>query len=308
MNLQRLRHFVAVADTRSFAHAATQLGMKQPPLSQSIQRLERDLGVRLFRRSTRKVELTPAGVALLPEAIAALAAAERGVALARAAHSGKPIVRLGVVSLALFEVFPEMARAAKDAGVAIQLIYSSTNDQARELLSGSIDVGLLSPPLDAPPRMSVTEIAREPTVVALPTSLARTNAKSVSLQHISDRLILFPRPEGPHLYDTTLAMFEQEQLRPVIVEETPASMLATLALVAAGRGVALVPASIARHVAVRGVVYKPIEARAVAPTWPLALAHMPLAARSPAARLLATWRRKRVANKIVGEATRQPTV
>jgi DNA-binding transcriptional LysR family regulator len=112
--------------------------MKQPPLSQSIQRLERDLGVPLFRRSTRKVELTPAGVALLPEAIAALAAAERGVALARAAHAGKPIVRPGVVSLALFEIFPEMARAAEDAGVAIQLIYSSTNDQARQLLSGSM--------------------------------------------------------------------------------------------------------------------------------------------------------------------------
>ena len=294
MNLQRLRHFVAVADTRSFAHAATQLGMKQPPLSQSIQRLERDLGVRLFRRSTRKVELTPAGVALLPEAIASLAAAERGMVLARAAQAGKPIVRLGVVSLALFEIFPEMARAALDAGVTINLAYSSTNDQVRELLSGTIDVGLLSPPFDAPPRMSVTEIAREPAVVAMPTSLAGTNAESVSLQHISDRLIMFPRPEGPQLYDTTLAMFEREGLRPNIVEETPASMLATLALVAAGRGFALAPASIARHVTVTGVVYKTIEAGAVAPTWPLALAHMPLAARSPAARLLAAWRRKRV--------------
>jgi DNA-binding transcriptional LysR family regulator len=291
MNLQRLRHFVAVAETRSFAHAATRLGMKQPPLSQSIQRLERDLGVRLFRRSTRKVELTPAGVALLPEATAALAAAERGMALARAAQAGQPIVRLGVVSLALFESYPNMVRAAADAGIAIQLAYSSTNEQVRELLSGALDLGLLSPPFDAPSRMFVTEIARERAVVALPAALAGTNEESVSLRHISDRLILFPRPEGPHLYDMTLAMFERAGLHPKIVEETPASMLATLALVGAGRGFALVPASIMRHVSVRGVVYKPIEAGAAAPTWPLALAHMPLGARSPAARLLGAWRR-----------------
>lgn len=293
MNLQHLRHFVAVADNKSFAHAATQLGMKQPPLSQSIQRLEHDLGVRLFHRSTRKVELTPAGVALLPEALTALAAAERGAALARAAQAGKPIVRLGVVSLALFEIYPDITRAAADAGVAIQLTYSSTNDQVRELQSGAIDVGLLSPPFDTPPRMSVTELAREPALAALPASLTKATAKSVPLHQINDRLILFPRPEGPHLYDETLALFERAGLRPTIVEETPASMLATLALVAAGRGCALVPASIARHVSVKGVVYKPLEAQDAVPTWPIALAHMPLAARSPAARLLSAWRRKK---------------
>lgn len=303
MNLRRLRHFIAVAHGKSFAQAAIQLGMKQPPLSQSIQRLERDLGVALFRRSTRNVELTPAGVALLPEAIAALAAADRGVALARAAHSGKPIVRLGVVSLALFEAFPEMTRAATHAGITIQLAYSSTNDQVRELLSGTIDIGLLSPPFDAPPRMSVIEIAREPAVVALPVSLAGPKAKTVPLRHISDRLIMFPRPEGPQLYDATLAMFEREGLHPKIVEETPASILATLALVAAGRGFALAPASIARHISVRGLVYKSLEAGVAAPAWPIALAHMPLAARSPTVRLLAAWRRQRAANKVAGKAT-----
>ena len=75
------------------------------------------------------------------------------------------------------------------------------------------------------------------------------------------------------------------------MEETPSSILATLALVAAGRGVALAPASIARNVSVTGVAYKPIRS-GVGPTWPTALAHMPLAAKSPAGRILLAWKRR----------------
>jgi DNA-binding transcriptional LysR family regulator len=139
--------------------------------------------------------------------------------------------------------------------------------------------------------MTVLPISDEPAVAELPSSEVDPNASNVSLKSLSGRLIMFRRADGPYLYDTTLAMFRREGMSPKIVEETPSSILATLALVAAGRGVALVPASIARNVSVAGVAYKPIGSGVVS-TWPTALAHMPLAAKSPAGRILLAWKRR----------------
>jgi len=83
MELQRYRHFLAVADAGHFGRAAALLGMRQPPLSQSIARLERGLGTALFERTPRGAKLTRAGEAFLPEARVAVAAAERAAAAVR---------------------------------------------------------------------------------------------------------------------------------------------------------------------------------------------------------------------------------
>lgn len=116
MNLQRFRHFIAVAETGSFTRAAEQIGMRQAPLSQSIRRLEAEIGTELFERGTQGVTLTRSGAALLTEAHEAVAAADRAIGLARAADRPRePIVRLGIVSLALFELLPELVTTARDA-------------------------------------------------------------------------------------------------------------------------------------------------------------------------------------------------
>jgi DNA-binding transcriptional LysR family regulator len=299
MNLNRFRHFVAVAELGSFARASERLAIQQPPLSQSVQRLERDLGVVLFDRTTQSVKLTPAGAAFLPEALEAIHAAERGIARARAAIAKDLPVRVGVVSLALFEVFPAFLKAAEHVGTTVQLVYASTNEQLQLLSAGALDFGFLSPPFEAPRRMTVLPVSDEPAVAGVPSSKIDPDADDVSLEVLSDRLIMFRREDGPHLYDMTLAMFRRDGLGPKVVEEAPASILATLALIAAGRGVALVPASIARNVAVAGVVYKPVRRGAAVPTWPTALAHMPLSAGSPAARTLTAWKRQHVAAMLV---------
>jgi DNA-binding transcriptional LysR family regulator len=289
MASQRFRHFLAVIEEGHFGRAAARLGMKQPPVSQSIRRLERDLGVALLERTAKGVKLTNAGAAFLPEAQAAMAAAERAAVLARAAATPRKQVRVGVVSVALWEILPGLLGAARQADIDIELEQATTNDQLRALAVGRLDLGLVSPPFDTPARLRVTELTRERVVVALPEPLAPRKRRTVALAGIADRLILFPRAEGPVLHDAIMAMFRARGLAPKIVQESP-RMLTTLALVAAGVGASFVPAALARSLSLDRVVFRPIDPSEDAPAWPVALAHMPLSARSAASKLLARWR------------------
>src|SRR5437016_1841424 len=129
MAIQRFQYFLAVAESANFGRAAARIGMKQPPLSQSIRRLERDLGVTLFERSGKGATLTAAGGAFLPEARAAIEAAERATALARAAASGHAPVRIGVISVALWETLPALLRSADGAGIRVEFAQLTTNEQ-----------------------------------------------------------------------------------------------------------------------------------------------------------------------------------
>jgi DNA-binding transcriptional LysR family regulator len=288
MNLQRFQHFIAVAEEGSFTRAARRVGMRQPPLSQSIRRLEKDLGVTLLDRTPFGVMLTESGAAFLAEAREAVAAANRAVTRSRTAARPGPQVRLGIVSLALFELLPSLLAVAQDLKLAIDINYSSTNDQVLALAHGDLDIGLLTPPFDAPRRMRVTLLEDEPLVAALPASLAGSDP-TVSLSDLHEHLILFPRPDGPVLYDAIVNLFRTAGLPLNNKQETPASMLATLALVAAGTGASLVPAAVARNVSMNGLAFRPLDRADSATTWPIALAHMPLSAGSPALRLLQAW-------------------
>jgi DNA-binding transcriptional LysR family regulator len=292
MDLQRYNHFLAVVDAAHFGRAAAQLGMKQPPLSQSIARLERDLGVVLFERTPRGARLTKAGEAFLPEARVAVAAAQRAATLARAAGADHEPLRVGVVSVALFEILADVLAAGRHVGIPVRIDYASTNDQLAGLAKGSLDLGFVTPPFEAPARLQVTWVANEPIQAALPSASLAGDDGAVSLAAIHDRLILFRRSDGPVLHDAILALFRAQGLTPSIVQETPATMLATLALVAAGVGVSVVPAAIARNVSVAGVAFRPLVRAEGVPTWPVAMAHMPLSANSPVTALLAAWRRE----------------
>lgn len=293
MNLQRFHHFIAVAEEGSFTRAAERIGMRQPPLSQSIRRLEAEVGADLFVRTPFGATLTRSGAAFLAEAREALAAAERAIDLARAANRpGKPAVRLGIVSLALFELLPELVAAARDSELTLDVHYVSTNDQVVALANGTLDLGLLTPPFSAPRRMKVTPIAEEQLVAALPAALAG-GGPSISLAALEPHLILFPRREGPTLHDAITDLFRTAGFPLTKRQEVPASMLATLGLVAAGAGASLVPAVVARNVSVNGLEFRQLDCAGPVPTWPIALAQMPLSAESPSARLLRAWGRPR---------------
>jgi DNA-binding transcriptional LysR family regulator len=288
MELQRLRHILCVAEEGHFGRAAQKLGMAQPPLSQSVRRSERELGVTLFERTPKGAVLTAAGQAFLPEARVAVAAAERARAQARSAVT-RPPVRVGVASPALWGPLPALLRLARGASMPVELIEASTNDQLKALANGELDMGLVSPPFDAPPRLRVIDLSTDPLVAAMPERIAGDHALA-PLALLAERLILFPQRQGPFLHAAILNLFATHGLSPMIVQEAR-DLMPTLMLVAAGMGSTLVPESLALRVALQDVAFRPLADVDVVPTWPVAIAHMPLSAGTDAGKLLGLWRR-----------------
>src|ERR1700733_14934210 len=176
-DLRQLRYFVTVAEEKHFGRAAVRLSMTQPPLSQAIRALEEALGVELFARTKRSVELTPVGADLLPEVQRLLASAEGLRPLAQSLARGEAgVLSLAFVSTADYGLLPSLLRdfGARHPRVRLQLTEATSDVQIDELVAGRIDAGLVIPPL--PPRhaaaLSYLAIAREPLVAALPVDLA----------------------------------------------------------------------------------------------------------------------------------------
>ncbi|MFD5345714.1 LysR family transcriptional regulator, partial [Streptomyces anulatus] len=161
--MRHLRIFVAVADELHFSRAADRLGMAQPPLSQAVRRLEKDLGAALFDRSHRQVRLTAAGMVLLDEAHELLAREQRLRTLARrAGDGGLGTLRAGVPPDTTVSTLSALlsACARHSPGLSVDLQEITSEEQLRLLASGGLDVGLVHQPVDA------TELSLGPEVCA----------------------------------------------------------------------------------------------------------------------------------------------
>ena len=257
--LRQLRHFVAVADQLHFGRAAAALHMSQPPLSRSIQDLERRLGATLLARSRRKVELTPEGACFLEEAKRLLAQLERAVLEvgSMAAGAGGRL-RLGFVSLADYGVLPELLKAYKAArpGVSLALREMLSPEQAAALAAGELDFGLLLPPVAGDLEHLVVQ--RERFVAALPSrhSLARSRARIAVRELAGEAFVMAPREIAPGLHDIVAMLAARAGFSPRVAQEA-IQMQTVVSLVSSGLGVAVVPASVA-NLGRRGVVYREI--------------------------------------------------
>lgn len=266
IELRQLRYFQTVAEELHFGRAAARLNMTQPPLSQTIQALEAELGQRLFERTNRSVMLTPAGAALLTEARRLLLQASLLQELVQQAASGETgRLALAFVSTADYSVLPGFLREFR-AGypqVMIELREATTDVQIDELLNQRIDVGLLIPPLPdkLPASLDYLAVLREPLILAAPKGLpALAGKQPVSLKALGDLpLIIFPRRIAPGLHDAILATFRAAGLTPRIGQEA-IQMQTIVSLVSAGMGIALVPQSVA-NLKRPGVAYKALRGK-----------------------------------------------
>ena len=260
MELRHLRYFVAVAEELHFGKAAERLRIAQPPLSRQIRDLERELGTSLFVRGARRVELTPAGRAFLPEARLTLAQAERAQRTAqRAARGETGRLRVGFVDAAtLSGILPEVLAFFRMhlPSIGLSLLEMDPPQQADALRDGRIDLGIVqSPPADAEQWLRVESVFQDPLIAALPRGHRLASRSRIVVADLANEaFVLVPRPVAPTLYDDVIARCRAAGFSPRIVQEA-IGWQTVLSLVTAGMGVALVPGSLGAQ-RQRAVVYR----------------------------------------------------
>ena len=182
MELRHLRYFIAVAEEGHITRAAERLGMQQPPLSQRIKAIERELDVQLFRRKARGVELTDAGRAFLDNARAMLAHFDHTFDVVRRTARGEQgRIRVGVTPTSPFHPFvPRVICSFREAFplVFLQLEERLGNELVERLRDDRIDVAFIRTPVANPEGLVVDPLLEEPMLVALPAghALARRTA------------------------------------------------------------------------------------------------------------------------------------
>lgn len=263
MDLRQLRYFIAVAEEGHITRAAERLGMQQPPLSQQIKAIEQELGLQLFRRKARGVELTEAGRVLLDQARTVLERLDHALLLTRRTARGEQgRLLVGIAPTAPFHPFvPRAIRAFRQAYPLVSVtLEECLSRQAIEQLYGErIDVAFLRAPVADSQGLTVHSLLEEPMVVALPSSheLAARGPRSEPLPLralAGETFILFGGSAGPGIADASLAACHRVGFNPRLGQQAP-RIASTLGLVSVGLGIALVPASIQR-VRVDGVTYR----------------------------------------------------
>lgn len=261
MELRHLRYFRAVAEELHFGRAADKLHIAQPPLSQQIRQLERELGLSLFTRSTRRVDLTAAGAAYLKRAIAILDAVDdAGQQARRVAHGLEGQLTIGCVGSATYSLLPRLVRAMRDALPHVELSIRGemlAPDQVTALLSGDIDIALLRPPVDHVDIRSET-LRRDRLIVALPAEHPLAGRDALTVGDLQDEDFIAHAGQGRSVMSGLLAaVCADAGFAPRIRHEvSETSTLVTL--VAAGLGLAVVPAPTA-DLDIAGATYRPLE-------------------------------------------------
>lgn len=261
MELRHLRYFVAVAEERHFGRAAARLHIAQPPLSQQIRRFEAELGEPLLYRTTRSVELSPAGEVLLERGREILAAVDAAIDDARRAARGEyGRLAIGFTGSTTYALLPAIAAALREQlpGVMLDLRGELlTPAQVALLLDGTLDLGFLRPPVHV--RDLHTEVLHsEPLVAVLPVGHPLADADAVPLEQLEgERFVMYPSHFRSVVHDAVEDACAAHGFKPVAAHEV-AETSTLVSFVAAGLGVSLVPASVAK-MTIEGALYRPLE-------------------------------------------------
>ncbi|TWD81577.1 DNA-binding transcriptional LysR family regulator [Kribbella amoyensis] len=258
MDLRLLRAFATVARTGNYGVAASELSTSQPALTKQIQVLERRIGATLFVRGRQGARLTTAGEALLPDALDLLArseAFERRASSVAAGEEGSLAVGFGLSGI---EVAPRTVALFRSRypGVAVSLDDMSSATQCEELLAGRLHVGFVRLPV--PAGLEHLRLRRDRLTLALPVTM---DPPTRIPSWLDGRPLLRLRPDrGPGLADQISRLYDELGARPAVLQEA-ADLQTVLALVAAGVGPAVVPAS-AGSIASDAVKLVPLRGKA----------------------------------------------
>lgn len=264
MELRHMRHFVAVAEELHFTRAAERLRISPPTLTEQIQNLERDLGVRLLHRSKRAVSLTEAGARFLDEARSTLRQAERAELAARRAGRGEiGRVEIGYVSSAsctglLTKAVSRYRETHPQVNINIRKV--ETPVQLEQLQEGRLDVGFLRPPARYPVGLTGVVVSRQDVILVLPSDHRLANSKAIKPEMLADESFIAPIFEMEHgIYQHTAELGEQGGFQVRMTGRAP-DLFTIVTMVAAGFGIAVVPRS-CNCIQVPGVVYRPLSSQ-----------------------------------------------
>jgi DNA-binding transcriptional LysR family regulator len=263
MEFRQLRYFLAVAEHLHFTEAAAHLGIAQPPLSQQIIKLEREIGTPLFVRFPRRVELTEAGRLLRESARRIVEDAQQALVEAQNAGRGESgRLALGFAGSTVFHpMLAILVQKYRNAypRVAISCAESNSSVLLDWVAERRVDAALLRVPLNCG-ELVVELLAEEDMIAVLPSNHRLSQQPRIDLAELAgDSFIFFPRPIGPDLYDFMTNACHAAGFTPTIGMESP-QISATANFVGAGFGVTLIPASI-RQIHTEGVTYHELKGK-----------------------------------------------
>ncbi|KHD85246.1 acetoin biosynthesis transcriptional regulator AlsR [Heyndrickxia ginsengihumi] len=260
MELRHLHYFLTVAEELHFGRAAERLQMTQPPLSQQIRQLEAEVGVDLFKRSKRHVELTIPGKVFLKEVKQIIEHLDIAVENAQRAERGEfGNVIVGFVGSATYDILPDIVREfrLKYPKIAVSLHELSTPDQIRALNRKEIDVGLLHPPINDP-LIETKTIQQGAAALAFPKNHPLAKKEVIEIEDLIDiPFVVVSRDIWPGLYDEFVSAFHDASFTPNIVQEATEYQM-VIGLVQAGIGIGVLPKT-AEKLFNLDIVYREIE-------------------------------------------------
>ncbi|WP_067792615.1 LysR family transcriptional regulator [Actinomadura formosensis] len=257
MELRQLRYFIAVSEELNFGRAAAREHIVQSALSQQVQRLERELGVRLLDRTTHYVALTAAGAAFLVEARQILAHVERAAQVARTAQGTSPALRVGIID-ASYDSMPQILHEAQARypDLVIHQVEVGVPEQYQQLVDGRLDVGIGRAAL-APSGIASHLFRRDRLGVLVPRGHRFADLDAVPVEALArEPLLLAEEMKAPEFNQFTVEMCRAAGFTPTVYKGTVDSIRAASALVAQGRCLYCVPSSCIS--ALPGTIWRPL--------------------------------------------------
>lgn len=265
MDLRQLRYFVAVAEERHMGRAAERLHLSQPPLSRQIQSLERELGVALFIRTARGVDLTDAGQALLQDARAIrLLAAQAGERAQRVGKGELGTLDVGVFGSSLLNVVPRLLARFSETHPEVDVNIVLHNAHKRQQIDALRQRRILiafDRFLPDDPDLTIEVVTEEPLLVALNAAHPLAANRTIDMDQLRNELLLLPAGIDSHIGRKLLQLCKDHGFDPQVLPGG-GDVITTVAMIAirADAGLSLIPGSMA-SLTMPNVAYRPLTAR-----------------------------------------------